>query len=150
MTDEPRNRVYNFLNKVDGFLNKVDKFLHKHIDPHFWTIISVLAIVLIVLIAVEVIDSTSGVTDDNDIAQRLGDAGWELYTSSRCSFCDVQKDVLISTNGLVVYECDMDVDDNQMCIDNNVTVVPTWINVESGEVIQGMQTVEQLEVMINA
>ena len=127
--------------------NKIDAFLHKHIDPHFWIKLVILTIVLVS--GVVVYDYVSDAPEDSDLAERLGDAGWELYTSSRCSFCDVQKDVLVSMNGLVVYECDTDVDDNRMCIDNNVTVVPTWINVESGEVIQGMQTVEQLELMID-
>lgn len=129
--------------------NKVDKFLHKHIDPHFWSILSVLLIVFVLLTVNMVSDRASGITDDNDIAQRLGDAGWQLYTSSQCTYCGVQKDVLVSTNGLTVYECDTNEHDGRMCIVNNITVVPTWINVDSGEIIQGVQTIKQLEVMID-
>ena len=150
MTDEPRNRVYNFLNTVDGFLNKVDKFLHKHIDPHFWTIISVLAIVLIVLIAVEVTDSTSGVTDDNDIAQRLGDAGWVLFTLDGCGACEAQKDIIGDSAGVLLFECDASSEAMDACLlDYEIESVPTWINFETHERLVGFQNQTQLEAMID-
>ena len=128
--------------------NKVDKFLHKHIDPHFWSILSVLLIVFVLLTVNMASDRTSGITDDNDIAQRLGDTGWVLFTTSQCTYCDAQKNILGLTEGLTVVECDSNEIDAYACAANNVSIVPTWLNVESGEVVEGLQTIEQLELMI--
>ena len=150
MTDKLRNRVYNFLNEVDDFLSKVDKFLHKHIDPRFWTIISVLAIVLIVLVVVEVADNTSGVTDDNDIAQRLGDAGWVLFTLDGCGACEAQKDIIGDSSSVLLFECDASDEALTTClVDYKIEAVPTWINFETHERLVGVQNQTQLEVMIN-
>ena len=129
--------------------NKVDKFLHKHIDPHFWSILSVLLIVFVLLTVNMVFDHTSGITDDNDITQRLGDAGWVLFTTSQCGYCDVQKDILGSTDGLTVVECDENAEAGWTCASYNISTVPTWYNIGTGESIEGLQTVEQLELMIN-
>ena len=129
--------------------NEIDKFLHKHIDPNFWTILVVLTVVLAFLGAAITYNNAPDEMVDTDIAQRLGDAGWVLFTTSQCSYCDTQKDILGSTEGLPVVECDSNEIDAYACAANNVSIVPTWLNVETGEVFEGLQTVEQLELMIN-
>ena len=128
--------------------NKVDAFLHKHIDPNFWTILIVLTVVLVFLGGVAVYDHASDVADDSDLAQRLGDSGWVLFTTSWCPSCDVQKDILGSTVGLTVVECDANNDARYTCASYNVSTVPTWYNIGTGEFIEELQTVERLELMI--
>ena len=129
--------------------NIVDKFLHKYIDPNFWTILVFLIAALAFLGAVEVYNHAYDDIENTDIAQRLGDAGWVLFTTSQCSYCETQKDILGPTEGLTVVECDADEINAYACAANNVSIVPTWLNVESGEVLEGLQTVEQLELMID-
>ena len=136
MTDEPE-------------YNKVDKFLHKHIDPHFWSILLVLLIVFVLLTVNMVYDRTSGITDDNDIAQRLSDTGWMLFTLQGCGACEAQKDVIGGSASVVLFECDASDEALAACIEYDIEVVPTWINFETGERVIGLQDITQLELMIN-
>lgn len=129
--------------------NRVDKFLHKYIDPNFWTILVFLIAFLAFLGVAEIYNHANDEIVTTDIAQRLGDAGWVLFTTSQCSYCETQKDILGSIEGLPVVECDLDEINAYACDANNVSIVPTWLNVESGEVLEGLQTVEQLELMMN-
>ena len=129
--------------------NGIDKCLHKHIDPNFWTMLVVLTVVLVFLGLAITYTNAPDEMVDTGISQRLGDAGRVLITTSQCSYCDAQKDILGSTEGLSVVECDFNEVAAYACAANNVSIVPTWLNVETGEVLEGLQTVEQLELMIN-
>ena len=129
--------------------NKVDAFLHKFIDPNFWMILVVLTVILALFGAVEVYNHAADVEDGNDLAQRLGDSGWVLFTTTRCSYCITQKDILGSIDGLAVIECDSSDEAMGWCAAHNITTVPTWYNIDTEEFIEGLQSVERLELMIN-
>lgn len=129
--------------------NKVDAFLHKIIDPNFWMILVVLTVVLALFGAVAVYNHAADVEDGNDLARRLGDSGWVLFTTTRCSYCITQKDILGSIDGLTVVECDVRGLTDRICSAYNITTVPTWYNIDTEEFIDGLQSVEQLELMIN-
>ena len=133
----------------------LDQWLHKQMDKYFWHAIFTVLVVAVVCSIVMTVTSTPEfenvvvVGDGDDLAYRLGNAGWVLFTTSQCTYCDTQKDILGSTVGLTVVECDSNEIDAYACAANNVSIVPTWLNVESGEVVEGMQTIEQLELMMN-
>ena len=131
----------------------LDQWLHKQMDKHFWhAIFTVLVVAVVCSIVIGVISTPeveNATVDGDDLVYRLGDAGWVLFTTSQCTYCDVQKDILGSTDGLNTYECDAGGIDSQACAFNNVSVVPTWINILTGEIVEGVQTIEQLELMIN-
>ena len=145
------------MNKIENEeeYSPLDQWLHRQMDKYFWHAIFTVLVVAVVCSIVMTVTSTPEfenvvvVGDGDDLAYRLGDAGWVLFTTSQCTYCDVQKDILGSTDGLNMYECDAGGIDSQACAFNNVSVVPTWINILTGEVVEGMQTVEQLELMMN-
>lgn len=141
-------RFYSALSAIDDKLNRIDVWLHKHImDRCPWVLIYALLLIMLVGCVVVYFDHVDENNADYDIAYHLNQSGWELYTASRCSYCDTQKDIIGSLEGLVVYECDSKTD-NSACLSAGIDVVPMWINVNTGERIEGMQNMAQLEGMI--
>ena len=141
-------RFYSVLSAIDGKLDEFDLWMHQHvIDRCPWVVIYALLLIVLVGCAVIYVDHVNENNADYDIAYYLNQSGWELYTASRCSYCDTQKDIIGSLEGLVVYECDSKTD-NSACLSAGIDVVPMWINVNTGERIEGMQNMAQLEGMI--
>lgn len=145
------------MNKIENEdeYSPLDQWLHKQMDKHFWHAIFSVLVVAVVCSIVMTVTSTPEfenvvvVGDGDDLAYRLGDAGWVLFTTSQCTYCDTQKDILGSTVGLTVVECDENAEAGWTCASYNISTVPTWYNIGTGEFVEGVQTVEQLELMIN-
>ena len=67
------------------------------------------------------------------LAQKLGDAGWTLYTRTGCPWCTKQlAEFNGNTNGLTVVDC---VTSPNLC--PNIGGVPTWKNSKTGQQVSG-------------
>lgn len=145
------------MNKIENEdeYSPLDQWLHKQMDKHFWHAIFTVLVVAVVCSIVVTVTSTPEfenvvvVGDGDDLAYRLGDAGWILYTTSGCGFCEDQKDMMGDSTSVLLVECDASEIESEACIVNDIEVVPTWVNFKTGERAVGLQNRTQLEVMIN-
>lgn len=97
-----------------------------------------LVITIIVIIAL-IWNVSSGPWDHMDrlsnetLAQKLGDAGWTLYTRNGCPWCTKQlAEFNGNTSGLPVVEC---TSNPGKCAD--IQGVPAWVNSKTGKKVSG-------------
>lgn len=84
--------------------------------------------------------------DKRTLGNDLDDTGWMLFVQEGCPACDMQKRVLGNEiSGLKIVDCAASSEDGMLCAQENIKVIPTWVNVFSGETIAGVQQIEQLE-----
>lgn len=60
---------------------------------------------------------------NKSLAQKLGDAGWTLYTRKGCPWCTKQLAEFSSTAGLPIVECNSN---PEKCV--GIQGVPAWVN----------------------
>ena len=85
---------------------------------------------------------------DKTLGDKLDDAGWMLFIQKGCPACEVQKDILgTGISGLKIVDCAYSADDNKLCMENNISVIPTWENVYLNKTLEGVQSIEQLKEM---
>lgn len=85
---------------------------------------------------------------DKTLGNKLDDTGWMLFVQAGCPACAIQKDIMGSEiSGLKVVDCAASEDEYKLCLENNITMIPTWHNVFSNETIENVQDFTQLEEM---
>lgn len=102
----------------------------------------VLLILAIVAIIMLIWNYSSGPWEHMDrlsnktLAQKLGDAGWTLYTRTGCPWCTKQlAEFNGNTKGLTVIDC---VDMPNLCA--GIQGVPAWVNTKTGKRVSGYKT----------
>lgn len=92
-------------------------------------------VIVIIVIIMLIWNVSSGPWDHMDrltnksLAQKLGDAGWTVYTRNGCPWCTKQMaEFNGNTNGLTVVECTAN---PEKCGD--VQGVPAWVNHKTGK-----------------
>lgn len=85
---------------------------------------------------------------DKTLGERLDDTGWMMYGASYCEGCKTQKDIIgDEIKGLKIHCCDASIENNKVCHEQGIILVPTWQNVFSNETKVGILSLEQLEEM---
>lgn len=94
------------------------------------------------------IDDELIVPTERTLGQRLDDAGWMLYVDGKCSACKTQMELVgWDMYGLKIHDCDASLEDNIICHEEGIQLIPTWRNVFSNETRVGIQSIEKLEEM---
>lgn len=97
-----------------------------------------LLIVGLVVIIILIWNFSSGPWEHMDrlsnktLAQKLGDAGWTLYTREGCPWCTKQLAEFPDKKGLPIVECNSN---PSMCV--GIQGVPAWINSKTGKKSSG-------------
>jgi glutaredoxin len=108
-------------------------------------LLSVIAVGLIVVYA----ESQKEVKYDEKtaLAEKLTTKGWVLFSMTTCPHCIQQKEAFgdQAVQFLDVINCDASEFNMGLCKANNISAVPTWYNVETGETLLGFRTLTELE-----
>lgn len=118
------------------------------IDKNFTKVIVVLITILMITVGLYVmVDSPK---QSVDIVDTINGNNWVLYTMSTCPACIEQKNELGEySDQIVIVTCDSTQHSYDLCKSNNIQRVPTWMNIKTGEHIEGILTLEDIEVMLN-
>lgn len=93
-------------------------------------------------------DSSTELINNSTLGKYLDNAGWMLFVQQGCPACTVQKDTIGNEiAGLKVIDCSASPEETQLCLDNNITRIPTWVNSISNESSIGVLNITQLTEM---
>ena len=120
-------------------------------NRHFRTII----IISIILLIISMVIHYSYVDENNvplekptTFGESLDDKGWMLYVADGCPACEAQKEIIgRGIIGLKVHDCHASIENNKVCIEQGILVIPTWYNVYSNETYSGVRQRLELEEM---
>ena len=109
------------------------------------TMIILLCVVLITLIPVSDTNySPPSEYPNYGLVSALNENGWELYTSSSCSACQLQKTIIGNEyNNIIKFELGTK-EFAIMASYIQISGIPTWFNSNTGEKRTGTQSVEEL------
>jgi hypothetical protein len=107
------------------------------------TMIGIAAVIVMMIIIIYLIWSSF----DMGIAQRLSMAGWVLYLSDGCEFCNQQLKILKTQNYHPSIKCGVYSGDSTHIPCSELTGFPTWYNVHTKEKRVGLQKLHDLKTM---
>jgi glutaredoxin len=125
-------------------------------DRHYRAIVYLLLILLVNLAVVDYIyhpehfrlQETNPWNEENPLGTKLQN-NWTLFTTTTCPYCANQKQILHSNQiNVTLIDCDISERNLNLCKEYNITMVPTWLNMNTGERIVGVQTIEDLKKLI--
>ena len=120
------------------------------IDEHYIRLVAGLLIILILVSGAYFLSPGSDPEATIDISDELNDKQWVMFSMMNCPACEQQKEILgTESAGIIIIECDASKHHYDRCKENNITLVPTWINLETRQRIEGVQTLEMIEEMLN-
>jgi hypothetical protein len=123
-------------------------------DRNFGKLVAVLLVILMMSIALSFIFNQTtqdeyDLSPDN-LSDEINDNQWTLYTMTNCPACIEQKKVLGNhSDDIIIITCDESQYYYNLCKNESIKVVPTWVNVKTGQHVEGYQTLEDIEVMLN-
>ena len=85
-----------------------------------------------------------------NLADEINGHNWVLFTMSNCPACVEQKNILGNhSDNIIIVTCDDSQHSYDLCRSNNIQRVPTWVNIKTNQRVEGYQTLENIEVMLN-
>ena len=121
-------------------------------DRNFKKVMVVLVVILIMSVGLYVVSDKPQQQQDLTInlADEINGQNWVLFTMSNCPACVEQKKILGNhSDNIIIVTCDASQHSYDLCKSNNIQRVPTWVNIKTGQHVEGYLTLENIEVMLN-
>ena len=122
-------------------------------DRNFKKVVVVLVVILIMSVGLYVMSDQpqhNSTIDTINLADEINGHNWVLFTMSNCPACVEQKNILGNhSDNIIIVTCDDSQHSYDLCKSNNIQRVPTWVNIKTNQRVEGYQTLENIEVMLN-
>lgn len=119
-------------------------------DRNFGKLIAVLLVILMMSVVLFIVFDPPQKDQTDNISDKINDKHWVVYTMSNCPACIEQNKILGNHfDKIIIITCDESQYYYNMCKSENIQAVPTWVNLHTGQHVEGYQTLEAIEVMLN-
>lgn len=121
-----------------GGVNGGSEINYKNVFLFLTVVVAIILILIIAYVSMKKKDNRSSLTNLEEDMQQLLDpltlSGWEVIVSDSCPYCTKQKEVL--KNLFPTF--------NKFFTDRPANVVPTWVNKNTGQTIEGLQNADSI------
>lgn len=132
---------------MNDYKNKENK---SWIDRNFKKVMVVLVVILIMSVGLYVTSDQPQHNSTINLADEINGHNWVLFTMSNCPACVEQKKILGNhSDNIIIVTCDTSQHSYDICQSYNIQRVPTWVNIKTSQRVEGYQTLENIEVMLD-